>query len=74
MFRWLLLIVLAVAVLLGLTVGMLNPQQVRVDLFFYSGTLPLGAVMLLCFIAGMIVALFVGALRRLMRLTKHSSE
>ena len=74
MFRWLLLIVLAVAVVLGLMVGMLNPQQVLVDLFFYSGTLPLGAVMLLCFIAGMIVALFVGALRRLMRLTKRSSE
>ncbi len=74
MFRWLLLIVLAVAVVLGLMVGMLNPQQVLVDLFFYSGTLPLGAVMLLCFIAGMIVALFMDALRRLMRLTKRSSE
>ena len=74
MFRWLLLIVLAVAVVLGLMVGILNPQQVRVDLFFYSGTLPLGAVMLLCFIAGSIVAMFYAALRRLMRLTKRPSE
>lgn len=74
MFRWLLLIALAVAVVLGLMVGILNPQEVRVDLLFYSGTLPLGAVMLLCFIAGLILATFYGALRRLMRLTKRPSE
>jgi len=74
MFRWLLLIVLAVAVMSGLMVGILNPQEVRIDLFLYSGTLPLGVVMLLCLIAGMIVAVFFGALRRLMRFKKHPSE
>lgn len=74
MFRWLLLIVLAVAVVLGLMVGILNPQQVQVDLFFYSGRLPLGAVMLLCLVAGMIVTAFFGALRRLLRFKKRPSE
>lgn len=74
MFRWLLLIALAVAVALGLVVGILNPQQVNFDLFFVEGALPLGALMLLCFIVGILVAFFLSGFRHLMRLAKRRSE
>ncbi len=74
MFRWLLLIALAVAVALGLVVGILNPQEVNFDLLFFKGALPLGAIMLLCFIAGILLATLWGLFRRLMRLSKRRSE
>ncbi len=74
MFRWLLLLALAVAVALGLTVGLLNPQVVRFDLFFFAGSLPLGAVMLLCFVTGMVLTALFGLLTRLFRLTTRRPE
>lgn len=74
MFRWLLLVALAVAVALGLMVGVLNPQEVNFDLFFLKESLPLGALMLSCFILGILVASLIGVLSRLMRLSKRRSE
>ncbi|HEY7906055.1 MAG TPA: LapA family protein [Wenzhouxiangella sp.] len=73
MFRWLLLIALAVAVALGLLVGILNPDKVNFDLLFFQGSLPLGAIMLLCFISGILLAACFGGFRRLMRLSKRRS-
>jgi len=74
MFRWLLLIALAVAVALGLMVGILNPQEVQFDLFFYERALPLGVVMLLCFFAGGLLATLIATLSRVVRRSKHQSE
>ncbi len=66
MFRWLLLLVLAVAVGLGFIVGILNPQSVFVDLGFFEGSVPLGALMLLCILSGMLLALGLTGIGRLL--------
>ena len=65
MFRWLLLLVLAVAVGLGFIVGILNPQTVSIDLGILAGSLPLGALMLLCFLSGMLLAFALTGMGRL---------
>lgn len=71
MLGWLLLLLVAVALGLGFFVGLLNPQTVPVDLFFAEYTLPLGALMLLCVITGIVatalLGMISGAVRRMRR-------
>jgi len=74
MFRWLLLLCVLVAVVLGLLVGVLNPNIVSFDLFFFQYELPLGALMLVCFFAGSAVAILIGAVFSLGRIAKRSSD
>ncbi len=57
MFRWLLLISLALAAMAGLTLGVLNTEAVAVDLLIAEMAVPTGALMLGCFALGVICGL-----------------
>ena len=71
MFRWLLLLMVVVAVALGLFVGMLNPQDVTFDLIWIQGQWPLGALLLVAFILGGVVTWLFSTLFGWMRLRKR---
>lgn len=57
MYRWLLLIVVLVAMAAGLVVGILNPDTVSIDLLFVQFSLPLGALVLGAMMAGVLLGL-----------------
>lgn len=57
MYRWLLLIVVLVAIAAGLVVGILNPDTISVDLLFAKFALPLGALVLGAMVIGVLLGL-----------------
>lgn len=57
MFRWLLLLAVLLSALIGLVVGVLNPDPVTLDLGVFTPSLPLGAMLLLGFGAGVAVGM-----------------
>lgn len=71
MFRWVLLLLVVMAVSLGLFVGVLNPQDVTFDLMWIQGQSPLGALLLVAFILGGVVTWLFGVLFGWMRLRKR---
>ncbi len=52
--RWLLLTVVVVAVLIGLLVGMLNAEQVTVDVLFTTAQMSLGLLIMAAFVVGLL--------------------
>lgn len=56
MYRWVLLLFVFVAVVLGLVVGTLNPALVTFDLLVLRVQWPLGALLLVSFVSGFVVA------------------
>ncbi len=59
MYRWLLLIAVFVAALVGLAVGVLNPDPVTLELALIAPTYPLGAMLLIVFGIGVLIGLIV---------------
>lgn len=57
LFRWILLLAVFVAAMLGLLVGVLNPEPVTLDLAIWTPSLPLGAMLLLVFGTGILIGL-----------------
>ncbi|NDY95406.1 LapA family protein [Wenzhouxiangella limi] len=57
MYRWLLLLAVLVAALLGLAIGVLNPDPVALDLGLVQPSLPLGGLVLIVFAAGTVCGL-----------------
>ncbi len=82
--RWVLLIVIVLAVLLGLLVGMLNAQVVTLDVLLTTLQASLGLVVILAFVSGLllgVMALWVlrlvpmrFRLKRLQREIQQSSQ
>jgi len=70
-FRWLLLVLVFVALAFGLLVGVLNPDQVSFDLYWVQGQGPLGALLVAAFAAGGTVMWVLSVLTRWMRLKKR---
>ncbi len=61
MFRWLLLFFFLAAVIVGLVVGVLNPQTVNLDLVAFNLSSPLGALVLAALVAGILLGLLLAA-------------
>lgn len=57
MFRWLLLAFFLLAFIAGLVVGVLNPHSVALDLVMFELVLPLGAMVLLAMVFGVMLGL-----------------
>ena len=57
MYRWLLLIAVFIAALVGLAVGVLNPDPVTLELALITPTYPLGAMILVAFGVGVVIGL-----------------
>ncbi len=62
MFRWLLLFFFLAAVVVGLVIGVLNPQSVSLDLLIASLSFPLGALVLAALAVGILLGLVLAAL------------
>lgn len=58
MFRWLLGLLLIAAAVLGVAIGVFNPQTVHFDLVIWSWQAPLGAVV----VSGLVVGVLFGML------------
>jgi uncharacterized membrane protein YciS (DUF1049 family) len=71
MFRWVLLLLLIMALAFGLFVGALNPQDVAFDLLWVQGQSPLGVLLLVAFISGGAVTWVFSTLTRWMRLKQQ---
>lgn len=54
MFRWFLILLVLLAAVVGLVVGVLNAEPVRLDLMVAELTLPLGGLVLLALTAGLL--------------------
>ncbi|MFW5927234.1 MAG: lipopolysaccharide assembly protein LapA domain-containing protein [Wenzhouxiangella sp.] len=76
MYRWLLLILLLVAIGVGLVVGVLNPDAVALDLLFVQWSLPLGALVLGAMMAGVLIGLVLAFVMFVVpgRLTRRRGE
>jgi uncharacterized integral membrane protein len=61
MFRWFLLFFFLAAVIVGLVVGVLNPQTVNLDLLAFNLSFPLGALVLTALVAGILLGLVLAA-------------
>lgn len=57
MFRWLLLLLVLAAVVVGLVVGVLNPHPVTVDLALVQFSMPQGALLLVALGLGVLLGL-----------------
>jgi uncharacterized membrane protein YciS (DUF1049 family) len=57
MFRWIVLIACLLAALLGLAVGVMNPEPVSLRLFDFQLSLALGSLVVIVFIAGLALGL-----------------
>ncbi len=57
MFRWLLLAFFLLAFIAGLVIGVLNPQIVALDLVVFDLVLPLGALVLVAMVSGVVLGL-----------------
>jgi len=58
MFRISLYILALVALLTGLIIGTLNSEPVQVDLFWWQFTAPLGGILVLAFVTGILSGIF----------------
>jgi uncharacterized integral membrane protein len=59
MFRWLLALLLIASALLGVAIGLFNPQSVEFDLIFWAWQAPLGAVVVAALVSGVLLGLVV---------------
>ncbi|MEN1727830.1 MAG: lipopolysaccharide assembly protein LapA domain-containing protein [Pseudomonadota bacterium] len=59
MFRWTVLIACVLAALLGLAIGVLNPEPAAVALPGWSFELPLGSLLMLTFAVGLVCGLLI---------------
>jgi len=57
MFRWLLIILVLVAAIAGLAIGALNADRVVLDLALTRFSLPLGALVLIALVIGLLLGL-----------------
>lgn len=62
MFRWLLGLLLIAAGLLGVAIGVFNPQIVSFDLLIWSWQAPLGAVVVVSVVSGVLFGMLLFAL------------
>lgn len=58
MFKLLSLIITMVFIVIGVTLGVLNPQAVQLDLYLINLELPLSVIMAALFISGMLIGAF----------------
>ena len=62
MFRWLLALLLIASALVGAAIGVLNPTPVELSLIVTDWQAPLGAVVTLSVVIGVVLGMFVYAL------------
>ncbi|GAB4176850.1 MAG: hypothetical protein Kow0020_12790 [Wenzhouxiangellaceae bacterium] len=62
MLRWFMLLLLIVALILGIMVGVLNPDPVKLDLLFWELTGPAGMLLVAVFVGGLLCGLLVAVI------------